>query len=268
MRCLFCKQDSSNTRSVEHIIPESMGNKKLILPLGYVCDKCNNFFARKVEKPFMDIDNIKLWRAYESLLNKKGRAAVFDASFNSERVSISFDDKEPFCFRIMSSKDFDNIVKNGNGKLSIPIFTNETKIENSITISRMIAKMALEFWAFKLKDISNSLDEIIDDDNYDLIRNHARLGTPTNWPCSIRRVYDMEKSEILKGKKVQKVYECDFLLIKTGEIDDVILAIVYFVVIIRGIEFAINLREPEIDTYYEWLKEHDDLSPLYYNNKG
>lgn len=33
---------------------------------------------------------------------------------------------------------------------------------------------------------------------------------------------------------------------------------------IRGIEFAINLKEPEIDIYYEWLEEHDDVSPLYY----
>ena len=49
MRCLFCKQDSSNTKSVEHIIPESLGNKTLILPRGYVCDKCNNYFAIKVE---------------------------------------------------------------------------------------------------------------------------------------------------------------------------------------------------------------------------
>ena len=45
MRCLFCKQDSSSTKSVEHIIPESIGNKTLILPLGYVCDKCNNYFV-------------------------------------------------------------------------------------------------------------------------------------------------------------------------------------------------------------------------------
>ena len=101
-----------------------------------------------------------------------------------------------------------------------------------------------------------------------MIRDHARLGIPTDWPCSIRRVYAMEKSEIINGEKVQNIYECDFLLIKAGEIDGIIQAIVYFVVIIRGIEFTINLREPEIDTYYEWLKEHDGLSPLYYNDEA
>ena len=27
MRCIFCKQDSSISRTIEHIIPESLGNK-------------------------------------------------------------------------------------------------------------------------------------------------------------------------------------------------------------------------------------------------
>ena len=71
MRCLFCKQDSSNTKSVEHIIPESLGNKTLILPRGYVCDKCNNYFAIKVEKPFMELPEIRQLRFQELIPNKK-----------------------------------------------------------------------------------------------------------------------------------------------------------------------------------------------------
>ena len=38
MKCLFCKQSSTDTKSVEHVVPESLGNTKFILPLGYVCD--------------------------------------------------------------------------------------------------------------------------------------------------------------------------------------------------------------------------------------
>ena len=264
MRCLFCKQDSSNAKSIEHVIPESLGNKKLILPLGYVCDKCNNFFARKVEKPFMDLEVVRLWRAHEYIHNKKGRTAIFDAYLNNKKVPISFDEGNPFCFHIMSEKIYKELSEHkGEFTLSIPVFTNETKIENNIIISRLLAKIALEFWVYKLKDIPDSLDEVIDSRNYDLIRNHARLGTTAEWPCSIRRVYDMEKSEIINGEEVQKVYECDFLCIKTGEIENGVVAIIYFVLIIRGIEFVINLGEPEIDNYYKWLKEHEYISPLY-----
>ena len=52
MRCIFCKQDSSNSKNVEHIIPESLGSTKHILGKGIVCDKCNNYFSREVEKTF------------------------------------------------------------------------------------------------------------------------------------------------------------------------------------------------------------------------
>lgn len=46
MKCIFCKDSSDNSTSVEHIIPESLGNKD-ILPKGIVCDSCNNYFAVK-----------------------------------------------------------------------------------------------------------------------------------------------------------------------------------------------------------------------------
>ena len=54
MRCLFCRGDSTASRSVEHIVPESLWNTEHVLPPGVVCDACNNYFAREVEKPFLD----------------------------------------------------------------------------------------------------------------------------------------------------------------------------------------------------------------------
>ncbi len=37
-RCLFCLEDSSSSVSVEHIVPESLGNTTILLPRGFVCD--------------------------------------------------------------------------------------------------------------------------------------------------------------------------------------------------------------------------------------
>src|SRR6267154_1084155 len=53
VRCIFCKQNSALSRSVEHIVPESLGNTQHILPIGVVCDACNNYLAREVEKPLL-----------------------------------------------------------------------------------------------------------------------------------------------------------------------------------------------------------------------
>jgi len=54
MRCIFCEADTSNSKSVEHIIPESLGNLDHVLPAGIVCDQCNNYFAVKVERPLLE----------------------------------------------------------------------------------------------------------------------------------------------------------------------------------------------------------------------
>lgn len=42
MRCIFCKRNSNSSRSVEYIIPESLGNEEHVPPPGVVCDACNN----------------------------------------------------------------------------------------------------------------------------------------------------------------------------------------------------------------------------------
>lgn len=54
MKCIFCKSTTNPFTSVEHIIPESIGNKEHILPKGIVCDPCNNYFSRKVENKFIN----------------------------------------------------------------------------------------------------------------------------------------------------------------------------------------------------------------------
>ena len=55
-RCIFCKQDSGTSKTIEHIIPESLGNKDHILSRGVVCDYCNNHFGLKIEEPLLDSD--------------------------------------------------------------------------------------------------------------------------------------------------------------------------------------------------------------------
>ena len=70
-RCIFCGNDSSNSKSVEHIVPESFGNKCIILKKGIVCDKCNNYFARKVEQPFLESEPIRILRQELQLENKR-----------------------------------------------------------------------------------------------------------------------------------------------------------------------------------------------------
>lgn len=78
--CIFCKSDTQNERSREHIIPESMGNVNHILPLGAVCHDCNQYFARKVERPLLESPVFRHLRAGMKVPSKRGRVPAWDAS--------------------------------------------------------------------------------------------------------------------------------------------------------------------------------------------
>lgn len=85
MRCIFCKDDSDNSSSQEHFIPQSLGNTEHILPPGVVCDACNNYFARKIEGPVLGSPMFRLLRAERSVVNKRGRVLKFT---NSEEIDL------------------------------------------------------------------------------------------------------------------------------------------------------------------------------------
>lgn len=202
MRCLFCKQDSSETKSVEHIIPESLGNKTFILPLGFVCDKCNNYFARKVEKQFLEQYDIKLIRFQQDIPNKKNKIPTINGVFDKSIVKMCGDVIDG---RIIHSIDMpEELIKriknNELNKLQLilPAYVDDHILENNSIVSRFLAKVALEMLAYRL----NSLDYLIDSTNYDLIRNHARFGTIKEWPCNI----DEYIALINNGKQMMEVF--------------------------------------------------------------
>lgn len=58
---------------MEHIVPESLGNVEHVLPVGAVCDGCNQYFARKVERPLLESPLFRFLRANMAIPNKRGR---------------------------------------------------------------------------------------------------------------------------------------------------------------------------------------------------
>lgn len=73
MRCIFCKTESAGTRSIEHVIPESLGNTDHVLPVGLVCDGCNQYFGTKIEQPLLSSPIIRHLRRDMTIVNKRGR---------------------------------------------------------------------------------------------------------------------------------------------------------------------------------------------------
>ena len=107
MNCLFCKQNSDNSKSVEHIIPESLGNKEHILPKGFVCDNCNQYFASKVEKPLLEQPYFRDVRHRARIESKKGRVPIENAIIISPelvKAEIFFDQRENKTFFLIDDE--------------------------------------------------------------------------------------------------------------------------------------------------------------------
>jgi hypothetical protein len=68
--CIFCRSRGS-LGTVEHIVPQSLGNTADILE-GTVCDICQNYFAREVEKVALEKTPIAFWRTFFGTRTKRG----------------------------------------------------------------------------------------------------------------------------------------------------------------------------------------------------
>lgn len=257
MRCIFCKKDSTNSKSVEHIIPESLGNKSHILEKGIVCDGCNNYFAGKVEKKVLEKPYFKNVRHRNFITTKKGRLVPDKTLFPHkdggwadvwlDESGIIFDSKDNHII---------NLIKEGKiNKLILPIISHPD--ENDYDVSRFIAKAALEFLTFRIKEDSDWIAEIISKPELDPIRDWARFGKGNFWKYHQRRIYSEETrftDPIHHPEPYEILHEMDILYTEDK--------VMYFILVIMGIEFAINLAHSETDYYLEWLNKNNNASPV------
>ncbi len=254
MQCLFCKNDSSDSRSIEHIIPESLGNLTSILPPGVVCDKCNNYFSRKVEKPFMELAAIMQLRFHQEITSKRGKVPPIQAILAPNfPVIVHRDPKSQFKASVqVESEAFKHILEFKKGLLILP---SGCKVPSNLIVSRFLAKVALEVMADRLSAYPEGLIYLINDIQLDPIRNHARRGEITNWSINIRRIYDAGQKWIdERGTESQMVYEFDILWTPWNEL--------FLVLALFGLEYVINYGGPAIDGYKHWLSENRHISPL------
>ncbi|WP_048195139.1 HNH endonuclease [Methanococcoides methylutens] len=255
MRCLFCKKESTTSKSVEHIIPESLGNLSHILPKGVVCDNCNNYFARKVEKPFLELPAMTILRFNQMVPNKRGSTPPVSGFLMPSKCPVVLQNHlKASTISVEVPDEVFESLRNSN-KMSV-ILPTEAPLPESPIVSRFLSKVAIEAMALKLVDHPKGLEYIVDEKQLDPIRNHARYGQNIEWPYHSRRIYDANKGWRNKtGKNIQVVHEFDIFKTEDGEY--------YFVICIFGLEFSINYSGPEIEGYIKWLKNHNDTSPLY-----
>lgn len=257
MRCIFCKQDSTTAKTTEHIIPEALGNKEHILPRGVVCDNCNSYFGLKVEKPLLASDYFRQARSRNLIYNKENRVPSISGVLLPGFIPIEMMwDKEGhsiFPTRKRDTSKFINVLHHiQKGELIVPI----PERPDEYLMSRFLARTALEVLASRFLAVPCGLGEVIDKSELDELRHYARFGTPPKfWPFNTRVIYSEGKMFVEGTQGYEVLHEYTLLYTESSEL--------YLVVAILGIEYVINMGEPEIDGYIEWLEQHGFKSPLY-----
>ncbi|MFC3676635.1 HNH endonuclease [Ferrovibrio xuzhouensis] len=263
MRCIFCKQTAKKFSSVEHIIPESLGNKNFVLPKGFVCDSCNNYFSSKIEKPFLETGFLQNLRARNFIQSKKGRIPPHQV------LLPHIDGIHGLHFGLSGTHKLDlsvsaarSLFKMKEGTLILP----PGSIPEKRITSRFVAKAAIESLTHRLMGTHGWQEAVIDDPQLDPLREYARYGNGEKyWPVHIRRIYS-ENAYILDGEERYLItHESDFLFTSPESRlpDGSISSEVYFIIALFGVEFSINLGGPEIDGYLKWLQKNNSKSPLY-----
>jgi len=256
-RCIFCKKNSDNSKSIEHIIPESLGNVEHVLPKGIVCDSCNNYFSIKIERTLLDKLYFKNLRHRNFIKTKKGRLVPDKALLMHPKGGWveMWIDENGFIFNHEDHEKIE-LIANGECKsLIIPTFPDPEK-EDKI-VSRFLAKAALESLVYKYVHAKDWIEEIIEKKELDPIRDYARYGKGDFWEYNQRRIYDEEDrffDPVHHPEPYEILHELDFI-----HIDGKIL---YFILVIMGIEYSINLGGSEIEYYQKWLVENNGDSPI------
>lgn len=254
-RCLFCPADASVSRSVEHVIPESLWNTAHVLPAGIVCDDCNNYFAREVEKPFLESPMVKDLRFEQGLPNKRGRIPPVSGIMlpgHLVHMRRSLDD-EATCLELP-----EGVTIRERGTL---IFPCNTEMPSQRIVGRLLAKMAIEAMALRTLESCEGLHEVATHPQLHELRTFARRGQPSTWPIHVRRIYSADQMwPGESGLAEQTVHEFDILVTDSSEY--------YFVFALFGVEFVINYGGPEIDGYRAWLQCHNYISPLYHGKNA
>ena len=268
MQCIFCHKDSSTSKSVEHIIPESLGNMEHILPKGYVCDTCNNYFSVKIEKELLAQPYFVSMRRRNDIRTKHGRFVKETFIFPSimDISPVSYNPEEKIVY--IENDNVVNAIISGKCNKAFSIFCDKPDTPNTL-MSRFLAKCAYEYFLYNMGK-----------DNYDLcvqeylgrgkdllkeLREYARYGVGKYWQYNQRRIYSEGDYFYNQNENIyyeilheMKLFVKEHKHFQNGNVE----AEIYFVMAIAGIEYAICLSDPDISEYQKWIEGHKGLSPL------
>lgn len=217
-----------------------------------MCDKCNNYFARKIESPFLNSEAVLQLRQELEIPNRDGKEVNRFANLPTKNImQISQDIHLVMSQEDKTEEEVERAVFEYQKYLKR---TDEILIKPDYNLSRLLAKMAIEAFAYKCLDDGDVLDYIIEEEAFKKIREYVRYGGSIIWEYHARRIYACNEA-YNRDITTHVNYEFDFLFTSKGK--------AYFIIVMYGIEYVINIIDPCISDYVEWLKNNEYNCPLY-----
>lgn len=189
--CLFCGGPGPFT-TVEHTVPEALGNDDSVL-LGEVCDSCQSYLGREVEKFALTQPPIGPMRALLKIRGKRGRLPMVDTSVREREGSYlpSFDARsdQGLTFGVGENGDLwvaierpemAQAIKSGEKTAFLFVLTPK----HIATLGRLLGKMALEL-------LCAHNPEEAREKRYQELRRYVRYGVRKElWVLAHKRVCD------------------------------------------------------------------------------
>nr|WP_290223869.1 HNH endonuclease [Trichocoleus desertorum] len=160
-KCLFCFRADASFEKIEHPIPESLGNDDWILPKGFVCDECNQYFGSKVENRVISEPPFILERLGYVIKSKKGRLPKYEARKGLHLISSGFTDTLLFVAEEECVEHYHNVLR----RKPFLVYQSEKAASH---IARFLLKVGLEAM------INSGINPY--DSKFDAARDHARRG--------------------------------------------------------------------------------------------
>ena len=186
MSCIFC-YSNEKLNTIEHIVPESLGNKKYTLTKGDICQDCNNRFS-KFEDKALSQTIIGMERARLAVKTKKDRPAT------SKIGNIQVRGSEGFEKNLINIKGIRNAVVS-NFESNTGALTLQVRVpgfdKSEVATSKLLLKIGFEALYQSRRKIFKNYD-------FSDLTNYLTAKTNDDWPFITTKNDSHKYHKILK----------------------------------------------------------------------
>ena len=244
MTCIFCDEPIEKS-SIEHIVPESLGNIWYTLPSGFVCNSCNTNFS-KFEDKAISKTQLGFVRIKNGIRTKKDKPSSFQIG-NIKGEGTQNSEKNVLTFYGLEEKDivgYDETNKTYN--ILVPDFD-----KSEMATAKMLLKIAFESIVKSKRNFLNTYD-------FTNLKNYLNKKDNKDWPflSASKEFYSFKSIPTYNDKHNLNKIKCK---LKLAEVSD---GILLFAFCYDYLTLVINLLNRD----YTWTKIHfekDHLPGLY-----